>query len=162
MVIVGDINKKTKRNLNKVLLEAIEHIKKTDFLQSSDGKYLIQDENIFIVIFQYRTLPFENQKAEAHRKYIDVHYIISGSEIIGVGSENSENEVIKKYNEEKDCVLFGKIKGEHKITMHPGMYAIFFPQDIHRPGCHYQKESEVRKAVIKISVDLLNQEKNEF
>jgi beta-galactosidase beta subunit len=35
------------------------------------------------------------------------------------------------------------------------MYAILFPQDVHRPGYCYGESGRVKKVVVKISKDLL-------
>ncbi|WP_250694922.1 YhcH/YjgK/YiaL family protein, partial [Escherichia coli] len=35
-------------------------------------------------------------------------------------------------------------------------YPIFFPQDVHRPGCIMQTASEIRKIVVKVALTALN------
>ncbi|MCV4731272.1 YhcH/YjgK/YiaL family protein, partial [Escherichia coli] len=47
---------------------------------------------------------------------------------------------------------------EHEsfIEMIPGSYVIFFPQDVHRPGCILQTASEIRKIVVKVALTALN------
>ncbi|WP_368854742.1 YhcH/YjgK/YiaL family protein [Aeromonas jandaei] len=33
---------------------------------------------------------------------------------------------------------------------------MFFPQDVHRPGCILQTASEIRKIVVKVALTALN------
>jgi YhcH/YjgK/YiaL family protein len=40
--------------------------------------------------------------------------------------------------------------------MVPGSYAIFFPQDVHRPGCNKNRETPIRKIVVKVALSALN------
>ncbi|MEA0591621.1 YhcH/YjgK/YiaL family protein, partial [Escherichia coli] len=35
-------------------------------------------------------------------------------------------------------------------------HPIFFPQDVHRPGCILQTASEIRKIVVKVALTALN------
>ena len=39
--------------------------------------------------------------------------------------------------------------------MVPGSYAIFFPQDVHRPACIKNKETAIRKIVVKVAISEL-------
>ena len=151
---IGDWNSE-KIVFSPAIKKAMDYIKKTDFSKLSDGKYPIDGENMFAVVFEYKTTPKSENKAEVHKKYIDFQYIISGEEIIGIGKHNPENEIVEPFIEEKDYSLFKKLKNESELVMTPGTYAVFFPSDIHRPNCNLNKETTVRKAVVKIAVDIL-------
>ncbi len=57
-------------------------------------------------------------------------------------------------------ILFWQVEEEEtQITLKPGMFAIFFPQDIHRPCCHPRdgERQHIRKAVMKIDRALLEE-----
>ncbi len=154
-MILGNINKLgvEVKALSSILQRAIQHLKDTDFTSIENGKHPIQGEEMFMVVFDYKTS--SEKKAEQHKKYIDVQFMISGEEAIGVGYDNPENEVIQEYNPEKDAKLYGKIKDETYFNINSGQFAIFFPEDIHRPGCTHKEESSIRKCVLKIAVNLL-------
>ena len=47
------------------------------------GKYPIDGDNIFALVSEYKTKSEAEGKLEAHRKYIDVQYVISGEELMG-------------------------------------------------------------------------------
>ena len=39
--------------------------------------------------------------------------------------------------------------------MRPGNFAVFFPEDIHRPGCADGQSGKIRKIVVKVAVSEL-------
>jgi biofilm protein TabA len=57
--------------------------------------------------------------------------------------------------DQKDALFFKTIKDEIDLILTPGMYAVFFPTDVHRPGCVYKTTASVRKVVVKVSVESL-------
>ena len=156
-MILNSINQASQeiKFLPEKIQEAINYLKQTDFSKLENKTYPLKGDEIFVVIQEYQTKPKQEKNAEQHQKYIDIQYMISGTEIIGVGYENLENEILENYNEEKERIKYGKIKNEKDIVISKGDYIILFPQDIHRPGCSFQKQNNVRKAVIKIAIDSL-------
>ncbi len=42
------------------------------------------------------------------------------------------------------------VADESWLTMRPGNFAVFFPQDVHRPACINQRPCAIRKVVVKI------------
>lgn len=58
--------------------------------------------------------------------------------------------VIDPYNEENDITFFN---GEKSFTLvEEGMFAIFFPTDVHLPGIKVDKPAYVKKVVVKVKV----------
>jgi YhcH/YjgK/YiaL family protein len=53
-----------------------------------------------------------------------------------------------EYSEEKD-VLFFNDEPDMFFTLHPGQFAIFFPEDVHAPLI---SEGDVKKLIIKVKV----------
>lgn len=156
-MILGNIDADCNESLflPKAVIEALEFIKNTDFSKLPNGKHPINGGNSFIILDEYNTKQKKEKKAEQHIKYIDIHYLIKGKEAIGIGYNNTQNIIADTYNEEKDRRLFSFMKDEVFFVIHQGMYAILFPSDIHRPGCNDKNEVMVRKAVIKIGINLL-------
>jgi len=87
---------------------------------------------------------------EAHRKYLDVQYVIEGEELMGYAPLGTQ-EILEPYKAENDIIFF---KGEKSfIKVSSGMFAIFFPEDVHMPGIRAGKVSDVKKLVIKVRVN---------
>jgi biofilm protein TabA len=159
VVSISALDDKVKA-LPKVLREAIYFLQKLDFSNLENKKYSVGKHNIddiFMTVSEYSTKPWQEKKAEQHRKFIDIHAVVKGEEAMGIAVEDSQNEVIEEYSEEKDRALFSYVHNENFIVLKPGQYAICFPEDIHRPGCvpAGRKASDVKKIVIKISAGLI-------
>ena len=141
--------------LPNALLRGLDYLRDTDFSKLPAGKYDIEGTGMVALVQDNLTAPRVERKAEAHRKYIDIQYVLSGTEIIGYGLANSANEVLDDKLEEKDAIFFRNIKQEIDLILTGGMYAIFFPTDVHRPGCVHGEPSQVRKVVVKVLVSSL-------
>jgi len=100
--------------------------------------------------------PAEENRPEVHRRYIDIQYLAWGEEKIGIAIDTGNNKVSESLLEQRDIIFYHHCENESFIKMTPGSYAIFFPQDVHRPGCILQTASEIRKIVVKVALTALN------
>ena len=114
------------------------------------GKYNLVGDQVFAMISEYTTKTLEDAKWEAHRKYIDLQYLIEGEEKMGVLPLSAAVSA-EKYDAEKDLIFYGDHDGEY-FTANPTMFFLFFPDDVHRPGIQLEREAPVKKLVIKIAV----------
>jgi len=136
--------------LGERILKSFNYIKKADLKKLKPGKYEIDGDNIFALISEYQTKAEAEGKLEAHRKYIDVQYVIEGEELMGYAPLGNQ-QTLEAYKEENDIIF---CKGEKVfIKVSAGMFAIFFPEDVHMPGICVDKKSPVKKLVIKVKVD---------
>lgn len=136
-------------SLGEKIIKAFEILKQTDFSKLEPGKYDVDGDNIFYMINHYKTKNMEGSESEVHRKYIDVQYMVSGNECIGYAP--LENQVpTKKYDEEGDFAFYNEKVST--VTMKPGMFAIFYPTDLHMPGIIHNESTDVVKVVIKVKV----------
>lgn len=155
-MIYGNINNLGDESAyNPLILSLLKRIKYGEWDSFKDGKYEIQGEDIFIVISSYDTMPEIEKKGEVHRKYVDIQYIFQGRELIKVANDDGNNEIHLAYKDEDDIMFYSQIKEESSLIMDIGDFAIFYPQDIHKPGCDYITKSRIRKGVIKIRLDKL-------
>jgi biofilm protein TabA len=126
--------------------KAFAYLKHTDLTTIAPGKYPIDGENVFATVSDYS--PSDNSKWEAHKKYIDIQYIISGKETMGK-VPLSETTVVQEYNETKDVGFFETKVGNYYVVG-PGSFLIFFPTEAHRPGLKTEGFDKVKKIVIKV------------
>ncbi len=144
-------NLRNYRGLSKGLDTAFDYLLNTDLIKLSLGKHTIDGELVFAVCMEYETKEKTLSKNEAHRKYIDVQYVISGQEKMFV-SEISELKVSESYDEEKD-VIFYEQKCDCTLTALRNNFAVFFPEDAHMPGLNVNDNSSlVKKVVVKVHV----------
>ena len=96
------------------------------------------------------TNPDGTQKVfETHKRYIDIHYCISGSEGMGYADARRLTP-ITEYNESGDYTFY---LGEYqKVILHEGDFCVFFPEDAHIQLLKGATDSKVLKAVAKIKV----------
>jgi YhcH/YjgK/YiaL family protein len=93
--------------------------------------------NIFAQVLDLKT----KEKHENVRKCIAVTWIFSfwpGEEKIGIAIDTGNNEISESLLEQRDIIFYHDSENESFIEMTPGNYAIFFPQDVHRPACNKQ------------------------
>lgn len=156
-MIISDLNKtKTEaQNLPKSLQTGLNWLKKADFNSLENKTYEIEGKDIFVIISEFSTKPIAETKAEVHEKYLDIQYIIKGEEQIGFGYRNEGNEILEAFNEVKDRTLFKGVVNEKFFPMAEGMFAIFYPSDVHRPNVQLNGECTVRKAVVKVALSAL-------
>jgi biofilm protein TabA len=154
-MILGHIDNVAKETewYSQSLQKGFQYLQSTDFSQLEDGKHCIDGINMFAIISRYKPEPKEQRRPEAHQKYIDIQYIISGEEIIAYSHLTATATVVEDLLAEKDVIFFSNRGNEIDITVSPGMYAVFFPWDIHRPNCMSQPDLAVRKVVLKIKME---------
>ena len=68
-------------------------------------------------------------------KYIDIQYVLEGTDVIGFGLPDVANEIDEDLSAQKDCIFFKNVKDEMELVLTPGMYAILFTEEVHRPNC---------------------------
>ncbi|MDX5346859.1 MAG: YhcH/YjgK/YiaL family protein [Hymenobacteraceae bacterium] len=127
---------------------AFHFLKHTNLEELEPGKYEIEDDKIFAIVSEGSGVDKAQAKLEAHRKYIDIQYIISGYDHMGWRAIQDCSEIEKKYDEEKDFMFFSD-KAETWFDVPPGHFTIFFPHDAHAP---MSTTHQVRKVVVKIAL----------
>lgn len=135
--------------LSERIVKALNFLHETDLSSLPVGKHEIEGDDLFAVVSEYEPSEPEYCKLEAHRKYIDVQYVISGGEQMGyLPLENQVPTV--EYNELKDVEFYREETSY--VNIDEGMFAIFFPNDIHMPGVKSDGNAKVKKVVVKVKV----------
>ena len=128
---------------------ALEFLKNTDFNTMELGRYELDGDNIFCMVQSYDTDP-QKTIAEAHKKYIDIQFMVKGEELIGVapiGFDEKETEA-KPEND----VWFYECKTE-QITLIENSFMVLYPNDLHCPGVATNNKSMTcKKVVVKVKV----------
>jgi len=127
--------------------QALTYLKNTDLEAMAIGRYELDGDDLFVLIQEYEPKAIPAGKCEAHKNYIDIQYIISGSELMGYGRVDTM-EVTEAYDKAKDR-LFVAWDG-NLVNYTEDMFAIFYPQDAHMPGISDGDCNKVKKAVVKI------------
>ena len=138
------------------LQQGLKFLLETDLSALPLGRHEIQGNKMFASIAEYETEPRVKRRPERHEKYVDIQYICSGEETIGSAPMATDYKIVEDCLIERDVVFYKEIASETLLTLSQGMFAIYFPWDVHRPNCNVgDQSSKVRKIVVKIAVDLL-------
>ncbi|HZL10245.1 MAG TPA: YhcH/YjgK/YiaL family protein [Prolixibacteraceae bacterium] len=127
--------------------KGFEFLKNTDLNKLETGKYEIEGTEVFALVSEYESKAHQDCRLEAHQAYADIQYIVSGREAIGFVTLNNQT-VVTEYNSDKDILFFS---GETvQMILESGMFAVFFPQDIHRPCMQIEGPEKIKKVVVKV------------
>lgn len=154
-MIVGNISeiKEVSDRYPARIREALKFLQDTDFSSLPDGKIEI-DDGMYANLQRYQTRVPESGKPEAHRKYIDVQFVVSGEEEMGWCPLHPCLKPFVDYDEEKDLIFYEELDPFSTIALHKGDFAVLFPNDVHRPcGSLYENPTDVTKVVVKVLVD---------
>ena len=156
-MIFGDLRnfEQEKKALPAVLQTGLLFLMNTDLANLSIGRHDIDGDQIFALVSEYESVPKEKQKPESHQKYIDIQYVVRGEEVIGHSLLTSAYEVVQDELATRDLLFYKAAENEADMVLRPGVYGIFFPNDIHRPGCSSGKTCLVKKIVVKLAVSML-------
>lgn len=135
-------------SLNPHFAKAFAFLQKKGLNELSDGRHDIDGDNVYALVVKGTCKPPSEAKLEVHHRYIDIQYLITGRDNMGWKSsklcKNSEGD----YNQKIDAELFSD-NASAWITVCPGDFAIFFPEDAHAPGVG---DGEFHKVVVKVAV----------
>jgi YhcH/YjgK/YiaL family protein len=132
--------------------KAFMFLKNSDLAKLEVKRYDIDGDNLYAPVSEYLSKNEEDARFEAHKKYIDIQYVISGVEQIGVAPYSQKKEVLVPYDDAKD-IEFMTVTGDVNYKATPDKVFIFFPSDAHRPGLKVGENSLVRKVVLKVKID---------
>lgn len=116
----------------------------------NNQKIEIKGKDLFAIFQTYDSKPLSGLKFEGHKKYIDIQFIYSGEEFIGVAGLDQISEAAP-YDDEKDIHL-SKVARYSNWLMLPGDAAILFPEDMHAPCMAVSNPVPVQKVVVKIAL----------
>lgn len=140
------------KDLSAKMKKAVDFLANPKSAELPDGKYAIEGNTIFAQVQTYTTAEPKKVLFEAHKKYIDIQYIVSGEEIIDyIDLENIE--MVRPYDEKYDiCFGVADLSMCVPLRLAAGDMVVFFPEDAHAPKLPYITPAKVKKIVVKVAV----------
>jgi YhcH/YjgK/YiaL family protein len=132
--------------LHPLFKQVFDYVKSNDLLHVPAGRIVIDGDKLFINVSDANLVPAESQKLEVHRKYIDIHFPLSGAEIVGWSSLSRLNESEAPFDVENDFALYSETPSTY-FTALPGDFYIVYPEDAHAPVIG---EGVLRKLIVKV------------
>ena len=100
---------------------------------------------------EYETKTVNENGFEAHKKFIDIQYLLKGSEKNCCLALEKLKET-KPYKEEIDAAFYDSEIPTQELMLGNGYFAIYWPQDGHMPCLSYDVAGKVKKIVIKVTI----------
>ena len=136
-------------NMGKGIATALQYLQNNDLSAVLPGKYEIDGDHLVMIVFDFDAVNTNANRLEGHRRYIDLQYWVTGSELMG--HEILHNQpVIDEYNEMTDCGFYDCKASFSRLQ--PGMFVIYYPTDLHTAVVDPLCDSRVKKIVFKIEV----------
>lgn len=136
-------------SLSPRLERAFRFLAETDFSSLPDGHIELDGKDVFADLSTYETR-LVNDTPEAHRKYIDVQYLLHGKELVGVAPLSAMQEELS--GDEARDIWFYRGPTE-RLTLSGSRVLVLWPQDAHAPCVAVGAPETVRKCVIKVRKD---------
>lgn len=160
-MIFGNINAKENWDIYPPAIKsALSFFRDTDGLDAhAPGYFDLDGDRVKLQILDVMTKAREEKRAEVHRQYIDVQLLLKGREHMVYFTDLGNREMDEDCLEESDTVFYknGTYTDENHIEMQTGSYAILFPWDAHVPAVQSGEPMVIRKVVLKIRMDVLQE-----
>ena len=132
--------------LNPLFADVVEFLKNNNLQTIEEGKHFIKDKDLFVNIQVAKGKTQDAAVLETHIEMIDIQIPLTCEETFGYTPLCDLPDF--EYNAEKDITKYGDTKAQTYVTVKPGQFVIFFPQDGHAPCIINQPE--IKKAIFKV------------
>lgn len=129
--------------------KAMEIIRTVDLNAVEPGTYHVDGSEMYYNVMDSKLVGREDTRWECHDKFIDIQYAVSGcGECIDCAPRSSFTDFV--IDPENDIAFSDHDPAHISLDLCAGSFAVFFPQDAHRPnqGC-----GSYRKVVFKLPVN---------
>ena len=117
------------------------------------GRISLEGDDIYLNLAEYDTHSIAEGMAEAHQEYIDVMYMVEGTEVIYVKPVDRLNHVTKEYDPAIEASLADIDEDGCEVRLEQGDFIILFPEDAHAPACHADRQEHVKKIIGKVKIN---------
>lgn len=128
---------------------ALQYLRDINLDQLPAGRQEIDGSRLYAIVIRGKGQGLKGAKLEAHRRYIDIQYCVTGSDIIGWKPTAACHDPEQPYDEQKDCVFF-RDTPDSWVTIPEQSFGIFLPEDGHAPGA---ADGPIHKVVVKVAVN---------
>ena len=136
--------------LEKGIKECFEYAKTHDLASFEKGSHEIDGDRLFVNIVEYTTTTPEERFWEAHKKYLDVHVMLRGTEQIDLNF--IQNMKLNEFVEKDDFLPMDGNKNS-SVVLTDGDFLICYPNDGHRTAvCVGEKPETIKKAIFKVRI----------
>ena len=132
-------------SLNPLFPKVLEYLQNTDLMAQEPGCVNIDGNKLFVNHNVAKGKTVDQARMETHNAMIDIQIPLSCPEVIGYIPRQYLSRA--EYDATKD-ITFCLDRPEQYMTVHPGEFVIFFPEDGHAPCI--SPVPEYKKVIFKI------------
>lgn len=132
--------------INSHFPRAFEFLRRSDLADLEPGRHEIDGDDLYAVVVKAAGQPKDQAKLEAHRKYIDIQFIVAGLDEMGWRNTASCKNIDEPFDTACDAAIFTDPVSSW-VTVQSEHFAVFFPEDAHAPGTG---PGEFHKVVLKV------------
>lgn len=149
-MILGTLsNSERYEALHPAFAQVFTYIKENDLLAAPLERITLDGDRLFINNVLTHGRDAKEMPLEAHRQYLDIHILLSGTERIGWRALEDCGIPSKEYNEKEDYMLWEQGATSY-VDLKPGQFAIVYPEDTHAPLIG---SGDIRKLVVKVLIN---------
>jgi biofilm protein TabA len=135
------------RSLGPRFVAAFDFLRTSDFAGLPAGKTTVIPDEVFAIRVEGPTRPEADCLWEAHLRYADIHFQVSGGEAIGYAPVETLQVTQPCEPPGDDILLAGRGRIIH---LNPGEFMILLPTDGHMPGVADGVHPVSAKIVMKV------------
>ena len=129
----------------------LKFIANHDCANLPDGEMEIEGRQLFVRVMSYVPKQASENRFEIHRIYADVQYLVSGAEIMQT-ARIKDLTPLAEYDPQGDYHFF-KFGATSDVIVQAGEFAVFYPNQPHRPSCSFEgHKGMVKKLVFKVKI----------
>ncbi len=136
--------------LDEKFRAAYKWLAETDIKSLEPGTYPILGEQVYASVQEYETEPKEKRSFEAHKKFFDIQYMVTGDEMFGVCKEEGLKET--EAHDDKDLYFYEEPALSGEVLLKEGDLIVVAPEDAHKPRCAAGTPAAVKKVVVKVAL----------
>lgn len=134
-------------SINPYFSKVCDFLENTDLKDLEDGKIDIDGDNVFANCMTYVADGIAGQQFETHKKYLDIHLVLTNTEAMAVSSELTSKLKVE-FDPQKDIGFYDSEQYQ-QITLSESNLVVIFEEDFHQPKIRINDDA-VKKIVIKV------------
>ena len=134
--------------LHRLIPDVVERVATTDLNVLPCGRHEFCGEELFAAVAREPGKQADAAPLEVHRKYIDIQIILAGVDAMGWKPLANCRVPQTSYDEDRDIAFFGDAP-DTWLSVQPGQFVMFFPEDAHAPMV---SDDIIHKVVFKLAL----------
>lgn len=131
------------------IYRGLQLLRDTDFAALTESRYEVEGEDLFFFLQDYETRPV-NDTPEAHRKYADIQFVLSGREKFDVAPLQDMTEEVEAHPDRDLWLYHGPASAS--LVLEGDKFMVAFPGDAHAPCIAVDAPEQVHKVVVKVKL----------